>query len=400
MKKFLVLPVLVYAQKCQLSQFDDDIVTVCDGKQIAIGDKIANGKECTFECAISEEVLIGKATGTCTDGNLERPYCMCNKCCPKEYKYIDGLSLTCTNNPLNMKKSKCAMTCEEGTILQGDEKLKCVEGVTGWDWDGKWPTCMPDTDDPATTVLPTTKEPTATTIVITTDASTEQPTTKPPTTEAPATTIIATTTEVIENTGLIGLSKVSEALDGIKMEWNENLQDPGTGAAVQSQVLRVISTLYSLPKVISLSIDASSYQLTNVVPGIVYQIELVVTFKNGAMYSGAFTARVEPTNDSNTPMQCAVCHSIEGNDACNASGLTCDATKNQVCQTVVRAENKKPARFEKRCKQKIACENERAIYKSMGLCGGGSRRKYVDVCVHCCEGNLCNLTGAWAEDTL
>ncbi len=42
-----------------------------------------------------------------------------------------------------MKKSKCAMTCEEGTILQGDEKLKCVEGATGWDWDGKWPTCMP-----------------------------------------------------------------------------------------------------------------------------------------------------------------------------------------------------------------------------------------------------------------
>ena len=28
------------------------------------------------------------------------------------------------------------------------------------------------------------------------------------------------------------------------------------------------------------------------------------------------------------------------------------------------------------------------------------RRKYVDVCVHCCEGDLCNWTGAWAEDTL
>ena len=74
-----------------MSQYDDDIVTVCDGKQVTIGDKIANGKECTFECAISEEVMVGKSTGTCTDGKLERPYCMCTKCCPKAYKYIDGL---------------------------------------------------------------------------------------------------------------------------------------------------------------------------------------------------------------------------------------------------------------------------------------------------------------------
>ena len=141
-------------------------------------------------------------------------------------------------------------------------------------------------DNPATTVLPTTEEPPTTTIVVTTtDAPTDAPaTTKPPTTKAPATTIIATTNEVIENTGLIGLSKVSEALDGIIMEWNENLQDPGTGAAVQSQYLRVISSLYSQPKVISLSTDASTYQLTNIQPGIVYQIELVVTFENGAMY--------------------------------------------------------------------------------------------------------------------
>ena len=92
------------------------------------------------------------------------------------------------------------------------------------------------------------------------------------------------TNEVIENTGLIGLSKVSEALDGIIMEWNQNLEDPGTGAAVQSQSLRVISSLFQQPKVISLSTDASSYQLTNVQPGVVYQIELVVTFENGAMY--------------------------------------------------------------------------------------------------------------------
>lgn len=140
-------------------------------------------------------------------------------------------------------------------------------------------------DNPATTVLPTTEEPPTTTIVVTTtDAPTQPATTKQPTTKAPATTVVATTNEVIENTGLIGLSKVSEALDGIIMEWNENLQDPGTGAAVQSQYLRVISSLYSQPKVINLSTDASTYQLSNVQPGIVYQIELVVTFENGAMY--------------------------------------------------------------------------------------------------------------------
>ena len=132
---------------------------------------------------------------------------------------------------------------------------------------------MPTTEDPATTI-----------VVTTTDEPTEPATTKSPTTKAPATTLIATTIEVIENTGLIGLSKVSETSDGIIMEWNENLQDPGTGAAVQSQALRVISSLFSQPKVISLSTDASSYQLTNVQPGIVYQIELVVTFENGAMY--------------------------------------------------------------------------------------------------------------------
>ena len=203
-----------------------------------------------------------------------------------------------------MKKSKCAMTCGAGTILEGEEKLKCVEGASGWDWDGAWPICKEGKfyyslkstsifdsetlfilDNPVTTVLPTTEEPPTTTIVVTTtDAPTEAATTKPPTTKAPATTIIATTNEVIENTGLIGLSKVSEALDGIVMEWNENLQDPGTGAAVQSQYLRVISSLYSQPKVINLSTDASTYQLSNVQPGIVYQIELVVTFENGAMY--------------------------------------------------------------------------------------------------------------------
>jgi hypothetical protein len=44
-----------------------------------------------------------------------------------------------------------------------------------------------------------------------------------------------------------------------------------------------------------------------------------------------------------------------------------------MCQTVVRAENGLPARFEKRCKQKLACENQRAMFKAMGLCGGGSR---------------------------
>ena len=40
-----------------------------------------------------------------------------------------------------MKKSKCAMTCGAGTVLEGEEKLKCVEGATGWDWDGAWPIC-------------------------------------------------------------------------------------------------------------------------------------------------------------------------------------------------------------------------------------------------------------------
>ena len=50
-------------------------------------------------------------------------------------------TLTCTNNPLNAKKSKCQMTCGDGTVLEGSDKLKCVEGASGWDWDGTWPIC-------------------------------------------------------------------------------------------------------------------------------------------------------------------------------------------------------------------------------------------------------------------
>ena len=33
------------------------------------------------------------------------------------------------------------MACGEGTTLQGSDKLKCVEGASGWDWDGTWPIC-------------------------------------------------------------------------------------------------------------------------------------------------------------------------------------------------------------------------------------------------------------------
>ena len=105
-----------------------------------------------------------------------------------------------------------------------------------------------------------------------------------------------------------------------------------------------------------------------------------------AFVSGIASAQVPEPSGS---MKCAVCNSVVGNEECNNEGLSCDATKNQVCQTVVRIENNLPARYEKRCKQKLACENEKAMYKSYGMCGG--RYRNVNVCVHCCTGDFCNL---------
>lgn len=337
--------------------------------------------------------MFGTATATCQNGSLDRPYCRCDKCCPKPYKYIDGISLDCSKDPVNNKKSTCNLACPEvGHTIVGQQKLKCVENSNGWDWDDTWPICQPDGT--------TTSEPTTVEQTTTSDASFSIPitTTDSQSTQAPVTTTVETTTAVIiENDTFIGLSKVSEALNGITLSWNAGLKTPDSGAKVASQALRVISGNQSTPKIINLSKTAATFTFTDILPGIFYQIELVVTFENGAMYSGGVTAKVE---NKTGLMKCAVCNSIEGNDACNDEGLVCDAKKNQICQTIVRAENKKPARYEKRCKQKIACENERAIYKSLGLCGGGSRRKMVDVCVYCCTGDMCNWNGSWAKDQL
>ena len=83
----------------------------------------------------------------------------------------------------------------------------------------------------------------------------------------------------------------------------------------------------------------------------------------------------EKTSDENDSIgdKCVVCHSDESNEACNARAESCDRAGNQVCQTVVRVENGLAPRFEKRCKQKQACKNQRAIYKKTGICQGGTR---------------------------
>ena len=93
---------------------------------------------------------------------------------------------------------------------------------------------------------------------------------------------------------------------------------------------------------------------------------MIITEADGNTFSGSVTTSISSEAQGS---KCIVCHSVEGNEACNASGLSCEARPDQVCQTLVRASNGLPPRFEKRCKQKIACENERAMYKSRGECG-------------------------------
>ena len=80
------------------------------------------------------------------------------------------------------------------------------------------------------------------------------------------------------------------------------------------------------------------------------------------------TTAINDEDKGENSMTCAVCNSVEGNVKCNNVGQTCDTTKDQMCQTVVRKENGLPARFEKRCKQRQACLQESAMYKAMGLC--------------------------------
>jgi hypothetical protein len=128
---------------------------------------------------------------------------------------------------------------------------------------------------------------------------------------------------------------------------------------------------------VSLVPSVTSHTLTGLKSGTKYDISVVIQNLDGKISGSAST--FVPEDTSKVGNTCVVCHSELGNEACNNAGLTCQTTKNQVCQTVVRASNGLPARFEKRCKQKLACENEKAMFKSSGQCGGGGRYVIFDL---------------------
>ena len=81
----------IVAQDCKFHKYDEDLTAVCDGKTVSPGGTIKNGANCQFACAVEDEIMEGDANATCDSGNIVRPFCRCEKCCSKDYRYIDGI---------------------------------------------------------------------------------------------------------------------------------------------------------------------------------------------------------------------------------------------------------------------------------------------------------------------
>ena len=170
-----------------------------------------------------------------------------------------------------------------------------------------------------------------------------------------------TTATVRPDPGRVGIQATITGTD-INLRWN-----PQPDGALQQIIY---TDQFGSREELDLPSGSSSYTLSGLTPGFKYDIKMIITETDGNSFSASITSTV---SNNSIGAQCMVCHSVEGNEHCNAAGLTCEARHDQVCQTVVRASNGLPARFEKRCKQKLACENEKAMFKSSGQCGGGAR---------------------------
>ena len=107
-------------------------------------------------------------------------------------------------------------------------------------------------------------------------------------------------------------------------------------------------------------------------PGLTYRFEIFAEYQDGRVDRAETSAMTTDTQEG-AAAKCVVCNSSNSNDECNLQANSCDVAQNQVCQTVVRVSNGQHPKFEKRCKQRQACQNESAIYKQHGICKGGDR---------------------------
>ena len=211
----------------------------------------------------------------------------------------------------------------------------------------------------------------------------QEPTVKPTTTEFETYTTITTTaepttsaeptTKFIDNFNNINLR--AEELTGTStmLRWNGQ---QGNGRVMVKQWIRFKSINPEGEKqLVPVDVNAAQYKLEGLTPGYTYEFEIIRQFQQGRKERGTDQAKMTSMGGENGSIggKCVVCHGDESNDECNARAESCDPAMNQMCQTVVRVENGLAPRFEKRCKQRQACKNERAIYKQTGICQGGTR---------------------------
>ena len=178
---------------------------------------------------------------------------------------------------------------------------------------------------------------------------------------------------IVDNFSNINLR--AEELTGTStmLRWNGQ---QGNGRVMVKQWVRFKSINPEGEKqLVPVDVNASQYQLNGLTPGYTYEFEIIREFQQGRKERGTDQAKMTSIGGENGSIggKCVVCHGDESNDACNARAESCDPAMNQMCQTVVRVENGLAPRFEKRCKQREACKNERRIYKQHGMCQGGTR---------------------------
>jgi len=337
-----------------------------------------DGDICLLACDEGTDIMgtsesIGRLT--CNDGELKQTgYCNCPECCDL-IPEIEGGTVECDNKEFpNKKKSKCSLKCDDGYEREGAKDVTCKKNNK--EWSDPWGKCVL-TVETTTEAVTTTEETTTTTTTTTTSTSTS--------TTAFETTKEQTTAHPVPDPSRVGLTTVVDGTD-VTLSWKPQAD------ATALKLLYIDQ--YGVKNTVDINPAETGYVLSGLRAGYRYQISLVV-FEGDDAFSDTKEESIQ--SEANSGTQCIECHSEMGNEECNAKGLSCTARGDQVCQTVVRASNGLPARFEKRCKQKLACENERALFKSHGICGGGSRSRNVDVCVYCCEGDFCNAEGEFSD---
>lgn len=64
---------------------------------------------------------------------------ICDDCCDWSFRDIDNASVTCSDSDQpNLKGSVCTVECEEGFVLEGENKGRCTNNG----WNKEAPTCV------------------------------------------------------------------------------------------------------------------------------------------------------------------------------------------------------------------------------------------------------------------